>query len=149
MGRTEESEAALEYALEEYPDATITVIHVTATSDPLDLFGSRDPETYMVPACDDERDEWATDPNAFSRGQRKRAERVFDRACELSDAYGREIEPVVRSGNPVTEIVTYADSHAVDGIVIADHHRTELRPLLRNVSESIARQTDTPVTIVC
>lgn len=57
MGPNEASENALEYALREHPDATISVVHVTATSDPLGLFGDRDPEEYMVPECGFEIDD--------------------------------------------------------------------------------------------
>jgi nucleotide-binding universal stress UspA family protein len=148
MGPNEASENALEYALREYPDATISVIHVTATSDPFGIFGDRDPEEYMVSECGFElNDEIVPDGNAFNRAQRRRAERAFERACELSDEYGTEIEPVVRSGEPVEEIVGYAEGQGVDHVVIADHQPTELRPLLRSVSESVARNASTPVTI--
>lgn len=147
MGLNEASEDALEYALREHPDATVSVIHVTATSDPLGLFGDRDPEEYMVPECGFELDErMMPDGNLFNRAQRRRAESVFHRACELSDEYGREIEPVVRSGEPVEEIVDYAEKHGVDHVLIADHQPTELRPLLCNVSESVARNASVPVT---
>jgi nucleotide-binding universal stress UspA family protein len=150
MGATETSENALEYALQEYPDAAISVVHVTGTSDPFGLFGDRDPEEYMVPECEfDLDDEVMPDGNAFNRAQRRRAERAFERACELSDEYGREIEPVVRSGEPVEEIVDYAEEQDVDHVVIADHRPTELRPLLRSVSESVARNAGAPVTMVC
>lgn len=150
MGPNEASENALEYALREHPDATISVVHVTATSDPLGLFGDRDPEEYMVPECEFEiDDEVMPHGNAFNRAQRRRAERAFDRACELSDEYGEEIEPVVRSGEPVEEIVDYAEEHGIDHVVIADHQPTELRPLLRTVSESIARNASVPVTTLC
>lgn len=44
MGPTDASENALEHALRESLDATITVVHVTATSDPLGIFEDRDPE---------------------------------------------------------------------------------------------------------
>ncbi|MDL5362408.1 universal stress protein [Halalkalicoccus sp. NIPERK01] len=145
MGATEASETALEHALREHPDARITIVHVTATSDPLGLFGDRDPEAYMVPECGfDLDDEVMPDGNAFNRAQRRRAERVFDRACELADEHEREIEPVVRSGNAVEEIVTCADERNVDRVVIADHQQTELRPLLWSVPESVARNASPP-----
>lgn len=104
----------------------------------------------MIPDCDFELDdELLPDPNSFSRAQRKRAESVFDRACKLSDNYGREIEPVVRSGEAVTEIVDYAESHAIDHIIIGYHEPTELIPIFRSVSESVTRNASMPVTVVC
>lgn len=150
MGPTEASANALEYALREHRNATISVIHVTATSDPLGIFGDRNPEEYMIPECEfDLDDEVMPDGNAFNRTQRRRAERVFDRACELADEYGRGIDPVVRSGEPVKGIVTYVEEQGVDRVVIVDHLRMELRPLLRSVLESVARSASTPVTLLC
>lgn len=55
----------------------------------------------------------------------------------------------MRSGEPVEEIVTYADEQDVDHVVIEDHQPTELRPLLRSVSESVARNASVPVTTLC
>lgn len=149
MDRTEASENALEYTIAEYPDATISVIPVTGTSDPLGLFGDRDPSEFVIPDCEfDLDDELIPDTNSFTRAQRKRAEHVFDRACTLSEQYDREVEPVVRSGEPVEEIVTYAEEQAVDHIVIAEYRRTALCPLLRSVSESLAKNASIPITIL-
>ena len=101
MGRNGVSENALRHVLSEYPDAEITVPHVTEPSGPLGIFGDREPEDYIVADCDlDLDDELMPDGNSFSRAQRRRAERVFDRACTISDEYGKEINPVVRSGKP-------------------------------------------------
>lgn len=50
------SENALEYALKRHPNANISVIHVTGTSDPLGLFGDLDPSDYLVPDCEFELD---------------------------------------------------------------------------------------------
>lgn len=94
-------------------------------------------------------DELLPDPNAFSRAQRRRAESVFDRACEISDDYGKEIEPLVRSGEAVKEIMNYAEAHAIDHIIIGHHESPELLPLFRTVSESVTRKASMPVTVVC
>ena len=147
MGPNDASETALEYALREFPGTAITVVHVTASSDPLGLFGSRDPEDYVVPdQVLDLEDKLIPDPNAFNRAQRKRAERAFARAREV--AAGTEIELVIRSGDPVDEIVTYVAEKGVDHVVIGKHRPTELRPVLRSVAEAVARTVDVPVTIV-
>lgn len=149
MDRAEASDRALEYAFEEYPEATVSVVHVTETGDSFGFLRNRDPEEYMVVDCDSEfDDESLRDPNSFSRVQRKRAEQVIERACELSNRHGREIDPVVRSGDAVSEIVACANDRGVDVIVVAEHPRTALRSLLRAVPESVARNTSLPVTIV-
>lgn len=149
MGRSEASEAGLEYALEEHADATVSVVHVTESGDSLGIFENRDPEAYMVAGGDLEREDGrAPDPNSFSRTQRRRAEAVFERASEIAARRDVEVESVVRSGEAVSEIVACAETRGVDRVVIAEHPRTELRPLLRDVSEAVARATDLPVTIV-
>ena len=147
MGRTEASESALEYAFREYPDAKISVIHVTVASGPLNLFGRRDPCEYVIPELVGEgSEELLPAPDLFTRAQRHRAEHVLARAYELAEAYDREIELVVRSGGAAREIVDYADEASVDRIVIADHPPTELRPLFRSVPESVSETADAPVT---
>ena len=49
MDRTDASDAALEYAFEEYPEAEISVLHVTDAAGPLARFGGRDPCEYVIP----------------------------------------------------------------------------------------------------
>lgn len=147
MGQTEASAAALEHAFEEYPDARITVLHVTVGSGPLDLFGSRDPCEYVIPeAAIEGHEELIPAPDLFTQAQRRRAEHVLARAYELAQEYDREIELDVRSGGAAREIVDYAEEHGVDRIVVADHPPTELRPLFRSVPESVADNATTPVT---
>lgn len=100
MDRTKASEDALEYAFEEHSDATISVIHVTESSDPLGLFGDRDPSEYMFPEYDFELDdEMVPNESRFTRAQRKRAEHVFTQACALATTHNEEIELVVKSGS--------------------------------------------------
>lgn len=150
MDRGAVSEDALEYALEEYPEATIHVVHVTEENDPLDLFGTHEPEEYMVAQCDAEiDDELMPDGNAFNRSQRKRAETVLDRACSLAAAHGREIEPIVRSGTTAAEVTACAQTADVDHIVLPERCRSAVRPIVRSVPESVARRASRPVTIVC
>lgn len=147
------SEAALEFALDECPDSTIVVLHVIESSDPLDLFTGPDPSEYVVPACGSESDlddQLMPDRGRLERAQRKRAETVFERACRISDEYGKEIDPVIESGQPTPIIAEYAEEHRIDQIVIGYRDRNRLsRLLLRNVSASIPERTSVPVTIVC
>lgn len=53
----------------------------------------------------------------------------------------------MRSGEAVEEIVAHAQANAVDRIVIADHRKTQLRPVIRTVPESVARKASRPVTV--
>lgn len=56
VDRSKESEKALEFALDEYPESRIYAVHVTATNDPLGLFRRKDPAEYMVPECGRDHD---------------------------------------------------------------------------------------------
>ena len=149
MDRSDASASALEYALEEFRGASIHVLHVTERNDPFDLFGSREPAEYVVADCGVELDHVPMpDGNSFNRHQRERAQAVIERACRLSEARGRDIDPVVRSGGAVEEVLDCAATREVDHIVIAAHRRTGMRPLLRDVPESVARRASRPVTVV-
>lgn len=151
MERSASSEVALEFALEEYPDSTITVLQVLESGDPLDLFAKPEPSEYMVPDLDyDLDDELLPAAGRFERGQRSQAEEVFDRAREISNEYATEIKLAVESGKTVPEISEYAESHAVDQIVIGDrNYRGVSRALFGNIATSIGRRTSIPVTIIC
>ncbi|MFC7225425.1 universal stress protein [Halalkalicoccus sp. GCM10025322] len=144
------SEAALDFALDEYPDATITVLHVLESGDPLDLFAKPEPTEYIIPDCDyDLTDELLPDAGRFERGQCKIAEKVFDHACQIADGYGKEIELAVESGKTANEISEYAATHTVDQIVIGDrNYRGVSRVLFGNIATSIGRRTSIPVTII-
>jgi nucleotide-binding universal stress UspA family protein len=149
MDRGEKSASALEFALEAYPAATVHVLHVTERNDPLGLFGGREPADYVVADCDVALDDVPMpDGNSFNRHQRERAEAVVERACRLADAHDREVEPEVRSGCAVEEVLACAEARSVDHIVVSAHSRTEIRPILRDVPEAIARWASRPVTVV-
>lgn len=139
MGRSEDSAAGLRYALDEHADATVSVVHVIDSRAPLRIFENGEREA-----------EGAPDPDSFSRTQRRRVEAVFERASEIAARRDVDVdlETVVRSGEAVSEIVVCAETREVDRIIIADHQRTGLRPLLRTVPEAVACATDLPVTIV-
>ena len=147
MDRSEDAEDALTYTFEEYPEATVYVVHVTATNDTFGLFDARDPAEYMVAECDSEfDDDLMPDGNAFNRHQRRRAEAVIKRACGLSDEYDRGIELIVRSGNTVENVLECAEARNVDHIVIGDHRQTEIRPIVRSVPGSVVRKARRTVT---
>jgi len=62
---------------------------------------------------------------------------------------GVEVEPAVRFGDPVKEIVNEAESARVDLIAMATHRRTGVRRFLKgSVAERVERATSTPVLLV-
>lgn len=53
------------------------------------------------------------------------------------------------TGNPILEILQFADSHDIDLIVMASHGRTGLsRLLMGSIAEGVMRQAKCPVLIV-
>lgn len=151
MERTPTSKEALEFALEEYSEATITVLHVLVSGDPLDLFGHPEPSEYLVPDCDFELDyEMIPAHCRTDREQCRGAEIVFSHACQLAEEYDKEINLEVESGKTGEEIAEYAEDNGVDQIVIGDRkHRGVSRALFGNIAASIGRRTSIPVTIIC
>lgn len=125
---------ALTYALETYPEATITALHVL------------DPRDFSVTGMDSGA--FANYEAVFDQRE-GRAESILASANEVAADYGREIETEVVVGGPSRGIVSYADEHDVDHIVIGSHGRTGAsRILLGSVAERVARRASVPVTIV-
>lgn len=63
----------------------------------------------------------------------------------------RDIETTaaVRRGNPHDDILTYADEHGIDVIVMGTHGRTGVkRALLGSVTENVVRHSEIPVLTV-
>lgn len=62
---------------------------------------------------------------------------------------GIETETAVRRGNPHDGILTYANEHDVDLIVMGTHGRTGIkRALLGSVTEDVVRHSEIPVLTV-
>jgi len=127
------ADTALEFALEEYPDADITVLSVI---DPTDVgYGS-------VEAA----------PSTFERLQQsaeKRTKNVLDEAESRAAEHGMEVTRETVIGMPSRAIVEWAENNDVDGIVIGSHGRQGVtRVLLGSVAESVVRRSPVPVTVV-
>ena len=127
------ADTALDFALEEYPDAHLTALSVI---DPTDMgYGS-------IEAA----------PSTFERLQESAEERtneVLEEARARAEAAGVELEAETMIGMPSRAIVEWAENHDVDGIVIGSHGRQGVtRVLLGSVAESVVRRSPVPVTIV-
>jgi len=126
-----QSQEALGYALETFPDATIVLAHVLTPVD-----GGVGPDGLLV------------DPSGVVADQQERAEELFDEAEEIAGD-DRTIERELLAGRPATEIVSYAKEHDIDGIVMGSHGRDgAARLLLGSVSETVVRRSPVPVTVV-
>lgn len=129
---SEQAEAALEYALETFPEAEFTAVHVLDLPfehDRADVEG-----TYLEPVLEDAR---------------TRAERILTATEEIADEHGTAIDTAVEYGKPATEIVGHARAKGVDGIVMGGHGRSiSERVLTGTVAETVTRRSELAVTLV-
>jgi len=132
MDDSEHAEQALEYALDNLPEADVTVLHVVSVPS---MMGEA-----VALALDDDINDAATE----------HAEPAFERAREIADERGREITTVVGIGHPARNILNRADDY--DTIVVgahgADWKRAVRKFLVGNVAETVSKRAKTPVIIV-
>lgn len=127
------SERALAYAVETFPDAAITTLHVI---DPIDSV--YDVEAGGLPVA-----------TAWADEARERAARIHERAKAAAGGRYREIDRATEFGKPARTIVEYATSHGVDQIVVGSHGREGInRALFGSVAEAVTRRAGIPVTVV-
>lgn len=128
-----QADAALAHALEEFPDATITVLHVIDPSD----------TGYTASAVmPDFSEQWY-------ETAKEAAEELFEAAREQATGHEGELHTVRELGRPSRKIVAYADEHDVDHVVMGSHGRTGVtRILLGSVAETVARRSPVPVTVI-
>lgn len=127
------SSHALEHALETFPDAAVTTIHVI---NPIESI--YDVEAGGLPVAE----EW------YDNAQ-ERASEMHGDAQEFADEYGVELDTVTEVGKPARTILDYADEHEIDQIVMGSHGRTGVeRVVLGSVAESVVRRAGIPVTVV-
>lgn len=127
-----QAHAALEHVLSTYPEAAITVLHV---SDPREwVYGDAMGGYYSE--------------EAFERAQES-AEELLSGAEEFAREHDVEVDTTTEMGQPSRTIVEYAEEHDIDHIVLGSHGRRGLsRFLLGSVAETVARRSPTSVTII-
>lgn len=127
---SEMGERVLGWALEAYPEAEITVLHVVGGAS-----GMMGEATTLALADDIEE---ATE---------EQAREVFERAREVAAESGREVETQVGLGRPARAIVVAAEEF--DTVVMGSHSSTLAERLFTgNVAESVFRRSPVPVTFV-
>ena len=130
-----QSQSALEFALREFPEANITLIHVI---DPVEAGFSSQATAFG------RAEEWYDEA-------REIAEELFEDARERAADGGHEgsVDSTVELGRPARTIVDYADENDVDQIVLGSHGRSGVsRILLGSVAETVVRRSPVPVTVV-
>ncbi|WP_049984051.1 universal stress protein [Halorubrum sp. BV1] len=124
---------ALDFAVENYPDASITALHVVDPSEFSAAMGIEGAATYsdVVESHEDTAEELLAEMS----------ERVAKRGVSI------ETEYVV--GDVDRSIVEYIDDHDIDHVVIGSHGRSgATRVLLGSVAESVTRRSQVPVTVI-
>ena len=133
MDDSDHSEKALAYALDNFRDADVTVLHVVGV--PSMMMG----EAASLALADD-----------FEAAAEERAESVFERARRLAADRDREIDTVVGVGHPARNVVDRAEEY--DTVVIgahgADRGRATRRFLVGNVAETVSKRAPVPVVLV-
>lgn len=128
-----QSVAALGHALETYDDATIRVLYV---NDPWEWAGA-DGITDIFFAED-----------AFERSQDVASD-VIAAADEIAREYDREITAETEIGATAETIVSYAEDHDIDHVVLGSHGRRGLtRFFLGSVAQYVAKRSPTSVTLI-
>lgn len=127
---SEPSDAALEYALEQFGDDEITVLYVM---DPVD--GS----TAWGPGS---ADDWVS-------AAEERSKSVLSAAEEHASNAGVSVRTESVVGRPARAIVDHAEEHGIGHIVVGSHGRDGIsRVLLGSVAETVVRRSPVPVTVV-
>lgn len=130
MDNSEMAQRALEYALENHPDAEITVMHVVGEPSP--MMG----EATGIALEDD-----------IEAAAEKLAAEIFEQARDLAAEYDTQITTEVQIGQPARAILNRADTF--DTIVIGSHSGTLAdRLFVGNVSQTVFRRSPVPVTVV-
>lgn len=126
---------AIEFVCTEYPEATITALHVL---DPGDFYAATGIEGGAMANYEE-----------VHKHHERRGEKVLESAREQAAEHDVEIETDQVIGGVSRSIVDYAEEHDVDHIAIGSHGRTGAsRILLGSVAETVARRSPVPVTIV-
>jgi nucleotide-binding universal stress UspA family protein len=133
MDDSDHASQALEYALGNFSEADVSVLHVVGVPSP--MMG----EATALALSDD-----------IEEAAAELAEPVFERARDIANEYDREINTIVAIGHPARNIIDRAESY--DTIVLgahgADWSRASRQFLVGNVAETVSKRAPISVVIV-
>ncbi|NHN40726.1 universal stress protein [Halorubellus sp. JP-L1] len=130
MDDSEMAERALEYALENHPEADVTVLHVAGEPGP--MWGAA---TTLALADD------------LEEAAEEKAAPVFERAEAIAAEHDATVGTRVQVGSPARAILNHAEEY--DAIVIGSHGGTLAdRLLVGDVAQRVFRRSPVPVTVV-
>jgi nucleotide-binding universal stress UspA family protein len=129
MDGSEMAQRALAYALENHPDAEITVLHVVGNPSP---WGGEVTSLVLEEDLEEAAEELATE--------------VFDDARELAGEYDATITTEIQLGHPARAILNRADDF--DAVVIGSHGGSLAdRLVVGNVAQKVFRRSPVPVIV--
>jgi nucleotide-binding universal stress UspA family protein len=129
------SERAAESAVETAAahGATLHVLHVV------------DEDVYKAYSGD----EYVHDREGLESALEQEGRDAVDDVADEAREAGVEVVTTVEHGTPHDDILTYADDHDVDIIIMGTKDRTgEYRQLLGSVTDRVVRTSSVPVTVV-
>lgn len=130
MDDSEMAQKALEYALDAFGDAEITVLHVVGKSTP--MMG----EIAGLALEDD-----------LQTAAEERASEVFDIAKKIADEHNTEINTIVAIGHPARTIIK--KSEGFDTVVLGSHSGSIVdRLFVGNIAEKVFRRAPVPVMVI-
>jgi len=130
---SDQSRHACELAFEEFPEASVVLLHVI---NPAEAGYSG------APAFPSASEEWY-------EKRRERAEDLFEELAATAAEHGVEIaEHRVEVGKPTRTIVDAIEETGADHVVMGSHGREGVtRVLLGSVAETVIRRSPVPVTV--
>ena len=133
------SKRALRIALDEYPDADVTVLHVINPTQP----------GYSYPIEYESQEEPLHGSEAWYERSEELADRLFAEVGEIADEYDAEVSTEVSVGEPGRAIIDYVTQHDIGQIIIGSHGRDEASPfLLGSVTETVVFRSPVRVLLV-
>lgn len=128
-----QSWAAFEFAVEEFPRAEVTMLHVI---DPVE-------GGYSV------RSGFPRSSEEWYEEKKADADDLFEEARERVEGIDVTVTSTVEVGRPSRVIVDTADEGGFDHVVLGSHGRSGVgRILLGSVAETVVRRSTVPVTVV-
>ena len=136
------SRKALDVALSENPDATVTVLHVIDPAEPGYSYYPFDSTAELDAEPRHGSAEWYEKAEAF-------ADELFEDVRASAVEYDADVETELAVGDPSRVIVDVADERGFDHVILGSHGRDEnSRVLVGSVTESVAYRSPVRVTLV-
>ena len=126
---------ALEWTADEFPDATIRVVYVV----------DQQRDRTASEGWGDHPGEWED----WLADRRRHADDLFDRAAAIASERDATVEPAVRIGRVVAEILAAVDEYDADLVVVGLHGRSRYVGVFAGeVAKELLRRSPVPVVVV-